>query len=60
MADKSLETLSDHLLKDSDLEEISSGRIAVKKFKCSRCGKNAMIVKYKKFVCTECKFERPM
>lgn len=49
-----------NILTDEELKEVSGGRRAVRKFKCSRCGKISMVVKFKKFVCTECGFERPM
>ena len=60
MKDDPVSILSDHRVRDEELQEVFGGRSAVKKFKCSRCGKMAMVVKYKKFVCLECKFERPM
>lgn len=53
-------TASGIMLNDDGLEAVSGGKKTVKKFKCSNCGRISMIVKYRKFVCTECRYERPM
>lgn len=47
-------------LSDSELAAVSGGKQAPKKFLCTRCRKNSMVVKFKKFVCLDCGYERPM
>ena len=42
------------------LKDLYSGTSKKGKFKCPRCGKTEMTVKFKKFQCQACGFERKM